>query len=580
MKAKTILLVLLLMGALCNAQQQVSRQEAINAAVNTMYSIGRPDLSTNTIQNVFSTRERGDTLMYEVRFITGESVLLSGHHSCLPVLGYILQEEGDTLQYTGPILDPSGDCPEGLRFLLDCYKEEIMFCFDSMNRICNNPQWEQFQSHDSKREDGDRVRVGPLLSSKWGQVRANLGSDLEAYNYYVDPDLHEQCNNTNYRCSAGCAAVAMAQIMYYYDSHSNVPDNQNNPGRLVPYQWSEMRNELKAPNDYENNENYMKKKKAIAKLVRDCGVKVVMSYCNDGCSSSASPRNVPSALYYFGYNDASLVYKSSKTQTEWENLLKLNLDNKHPVFYFGYDSENLYDRNGHAFICDGYKSNHLFHFNMGHYGEDDGWFTTSAIPDQPLLYYRYDQGIVHQFYPKDEDECWYDIIFEYDKTASGEEFHAIHDISHEIYHTLVVEGPNPVIFEAGNEIVLHNGFWAKPGSELIARIRPCSESSSREAKFEQTVRDDFTTDAVFELDETNFISVYPNPIKDEFVINVPSEHNTVKQIEIYNIYGSLIMRLEQPETTSIKVSNIQAGLYVVRIITNIGKQYHTKVVKY
>ena len=71
MKAKTILLVLLLMGTLCNAQQQVSRQEAINAAVNTMYSIGRPDLSTNTIQNVFSTRERGDTLMYEVRFITG-----------------------------------------------------------------------------------------------------------------------------------------------------------------------------------------------------------------------------------------------------------------------------------------------------------------------------------------------------------------------------------------------------------------------------------------------------------------------------------------------------------------------------
>lgn len=580
MKAKTILLVLLSMATLCNAQQQVTRQEAINAAVNTMYSIGRPDLSTNKIQNVFSTTERGDTLLYEVQFITGESVLLSGNHSCLPVLGYIIQEEGDTLQYTGPILDSSGGCPEGLRLLLDCYKEEIMFCFDSMNRICGNPQWEQFQSYGLLRANKDRVSVGPLLSSKWGQDIANQGPDLEAYNYYVDPDLHEQCNNTNHRCSAGCAAVAMAQIMYYYDSHSNVPDNQNNPGQLVPYQWSEMRNKLIAPNDYENNQSYMKKKKAIAKLVHDCGVKVGMSYCNDGCSSSALPSNVPSALYYFGYNDASLVLKSSKTQTEWENLLKLNLDNKHPVFYFGYDSENLNNRNGHAFICDGYKSNHLFHFNMGHYGDNDGWFTTSAIPDQPLLHYRYDQGIVHQFYPKDEDECWYNIIFEYDKTTSGEEFHAFHNISHEINHTLVVEGPNPVVFEAGNEISLHNGFWAKPGSELSARIRPCSESSSREAWGDQTVKDELPTDDIIGSDETKSISVYPNPIKDEFIINLPSEHTTVKQIEIYNIYGSLIMRLEQPETTSIKVSNIQAGLYVIRICTNVGKQYHAKVVKY
>lgn len=580
MKAKTLLLVLLLMGTLCNAQQQVTRQEAINAAVNTMYSIGRPDLSTNTIQNVFSTIERGDTLLYEVRFTTGESVLLSGHHSCLPILGYIIQEEGDTLQHATPMLNPNGDCPEGLKFLLDCYREEIMLCFDSMNRIVNNPQWKQLQSSNPTIVNRETVRVGPLLSSKWGQVRANLGPDQEAYNYYVESDLYEQCNNVHHRCSAGCAAVAMAQIMYYYDSHNNVPNNQNIPSQPIPYQWAQMTNKLNAPNNnYENNESYMKKKKAIAKLIRDCGVKVGTVYCNNVCESSALPSNVPTALLYFGYNDASLVYKSNTTQTEWENLLKLNIDSKNPIFYFGYDAESG-NRNGHAFICDGYKNDHLFHFNMGHYGEDDGWFTTSAIPDQPLLHYRFGQGIVHQFYPKDENECWYNIIFEYDKTANGEEFHASNIISHETNHTLVVEGPNPVTFEAGSEIIFHDGFWAKLGSELSASIRPCSAHSSRDDKIDYNVKDDLTEDKIIEPAETKSIFVYPNPIKDEFIIDLPSVLKPVKQIEIYNIYGNVLMRLQYPDTASINASNIQPGVYVVRIITNDGKQHLRKIVKY
>ncbi len=106
--------------------QQVARQEAINAAVNTMKYNGRTNLAKSSISSV-NSKNNGDTvLIYEVLFQNGEMVLLSGNKACLPVLGYSLPTEVSAPQ---SILDNHADIPDGLRDMIEEYEEQILYCF-------------------------------------------------------------------------------------------------------------------------------------------------------------------------------------------------------------------------------------------------------------------------------------------------------------------------------------------------------------------------------------------------------------------------------------------------------------------
>ena len=48
---------------------------------------------------------------------------------------------------------------------------------------------------------------------------------------------------------------------------------------------------------------------------------------------------------------------------------------KRPILYAANDPT----AGGHAFICDGYNSEGLFHFNFGWYGTCDGWYASTAL---------------------------------------------------------------------------------------------------------------------------------------------------------------------------------------------------------
>ena len=67
------------------------------------------------------------------------------------------------------------------------------------------------------------------------------------------------------------------------------------------------------------------------------------------------------------------------------------------------------------------------------------------------------------------------------------------------------------------------------------------------------------------------ISLYPNPAKD--VINVQCTMNNVQieSIEVFDVYGKLLQTVSMtPETTSINISNLAAGMYFVRVTTEQG----------
>ncbi len=199
--------------------------------------------------------------------------------------------------------------------------------------------------------------VEPLLSSNWDQ----------------DSPWNNMCpedsSGPGGHVYAGCVAVAMSQIMrywqhpaqgtgfhsYYHYTYGNISANFGN----TTYDWQDM--------------PYLYATSSSQELLFHAGVSVNMNYGPNG--SGASSESVPSAMKaYFGYSEsAQYLYRQDYSDTAWKSLLKNQLDSQKPVYYRG--SETY----GHAFVCDGYDSSDFFHFNWGWSGYADGYYNIDNL---------------------------------------------------------------------------------------------------------------------------------------------------------------------------------------------------------
>ncbi|MFT3753201.1 MAG: T9SS type A sorting domain-containing protein [Paludibacter sp.] len=76
------------------------------------------------------------------------------------------------------------------------------------------------------------------------------------------------------------------------------------------------------------------------------------------------------------------------------------------------------------------------------------------------------------------------------------------------------------------------------------------------------------------IEVVNFISMYPNPVKD--VVNFMSTDADITSIEIINLQGQMILRKEiHSNTAKLNLDKLGAGIYYVKVITSKG----TKVEK-
>lgn len=93
-------------------------------------------------------------------------------------------------------------------------------------------------------------------------------------------------------------------------------------------------------------------------------------------SSSASSADIPHALIdYFGYNTPQYIsHAHFPGIDEWEEIIYSELAAGRPMVYRGSS-----DAGGHAFVCDGYDGNGLFHINWGWSGSDDGYFSLAVL---------------------------------------------------------------------------------------------------------------------------------------------------------------------------------------------------------
>ncbi len=435
-------------------------------------------------------------------------------------------------------------------------------------------EWNALKQNNTRLKSYRPYRTGfTLVDTEWGQSYLN---DLEcgnnapdydngAYNKFCPEEKGDLDCNCG-RCAAGCVAVAMAQIMKYwnYPVHNTYQD----------YDWCHM------PPALDENST-TREIDAVARLIRDCGKKVNMKYCSwfldRSCESSANTKNAINALKDYNYNENTIEYKKRKnTLHKWQNILQEELDNERPVLY-RYKGK-------HAFICDGYNYDdpYEFHFNWGWRGSsNDGFYDLDEMNPGNHNYSdsRRKHHAIIGIQPKEEFDCTVevDICDHANKNIlyGGTIFNS---------SNILIENNDNKEYRAYTGIDLMNGFEVEDGATFTASIVPCPITGENCAFHTNFVNKKNTAlkkrcetkanninltnnDSLINTTDTENISLYPNPTNN--LLNIILQNQTFPvAINIYNLKGEMVYNHKHTDQfISIDLSNKSRGVYLVKIIT-------------
>ena len=231
--------------------------------------------------------------------------------------------------------------------------------------------------------------IAPLLQSEWDQGNP--------YNLLCPEDGGQHS-------VTGCAATAMAQVMYFWQwpkqTAAEIPGYKSSEKGFVmsaipagkSIDWDNM-----LPK-YTGGETDAQKQ-AVAELMLLCGTAVQMDYSAN--SSAASTSYVADAWVNYLDYDAATIYenRSSYRLAAWNQKVYDELAAGRPVLYAGQSSGG-----GHAFVIDGYDGDDFFHVNWGWGGWcNDGSFLLSILDpgsnsgigaSSSTDGYSYDQGAI------------------------------------------------------------------------------------------------------------------------------------------------------------------------------------------
>lgn len=199
--------------------------------------------------------------------------------------------------------------------------------------------------------------VGPLIHTRWGQGRL--------FNYYCPRDPR----GPNGRTYNGCVAVAMGQIIRYYGRFNSLDTDYsfdsgyygNLSARIGPYDWQAMED---APISVDLE---------VSDFLSDLGILLHMSYGASG--STTNSHRTLEAFHELGYINGIILRKSRFTMESWTEVFYQNLSEYKPILVTG---------GGHAFVCDGFNQDGLFHFNLGWDGYGDGYYPLSGVMTLPV----------------------------------------------------------------------------------------------------------------------------------------------------------------------------------------------------
>lgn len=345
---RCILLLLLMVGLMSKAQER----SAFQAAETFVSKHKEFNGHTLTLQQVIESevRKQPNLFVYDVG---GKGFV-------------IVSATQEVLAYSYESVFPSpDDLPGSVAYWLDIYNK---ITDEQLSKQDPAPLQCHFAANRS---------VAPLLTSKWSQ------------GCYYNEDCPIDPNGPCSHATAGCVAIAMAQIMYYHRQPligegsrtlycSNYQQTLTADFGMTCYCWEKMCDSLTEPNPY------------VAQLVCHCGVGVNMYYSQN--NSVATSDNVVSALRdYFGYTHPTLTKREYYSTEAWIELITNDLDRGLPMYYAASNSNG----NAHAFVCDGYDEETYFHFNFGWAGNSNGFYSI----DDPYGFSD-NQKIIYDIIPK------------------------------------------------------------------------------------------------------------------------------------------------------------------------------------
>ncbi len=292
----------------------------------------------------------------------GGYVIVAGDDRAPAVLGYSDQGTFD-----------ANHVPEAMQHLLDGYAAQIEALSQGAQPV-------------TLRSSGNAIT--PLVTASWSQN--------SPYNILF-PIL-----NNGEQAVTGCVATAMAQLMYYWKwparPTTTIPEYTSTSLQVympalepIDFNWDAMQD------TYLTNDTESDGAVAAAQLSLYCAQSVQMDfvYGASGANSERIPRVISS---YFGYKaSARCEYRENFSTQSWADLIYNELASNRPVLYSG-----AKDSGGHAFICDGYDGEGMFHINWGWDGMSNGYFLLNVLnPDaqgtgsaSEAYGYIYEQGII------------------------------------------------------------------------------------------------------------------------------------------------------------------------------------------
>ena len=223
-------------------------------------------------------------------------VIIAGDDQAIPVLGH-----SDAGRFD------NDNVPPAMQEMLDGYAAQIAAMQEGAMAAPSIP----------------RVAISPLVNAQWNQ--------RQPYNILL-PKINGE------RVLAGCVAIAMAQVMHYWQWPASIDGpippytsktNGINMGELpaTSFNWSMMQNSYLTSDTLSGNST------AVAKLVLYCAQALKMDF-----GTSASSAYTPDITYllseYFGYHSGiHTISRESFTTQGWEDAIYAELAENRPLSF-------------------------------------------------------------------------------------------------------------------------------------------------------------------------------------------------------------------------------------------------------
>jgi len=241
----------------------------------------------------------------------------------------------------------------------------------------------------------------PRFPKQWSVLLGTTGDPLPSDpsppssgpGVYLLTTLWDQGDPDNYYCPAavggpggrapaGCAAIALAQILRYHTLPTCLAANHTyqdiwgacvgthsmSDAGMGAYDWADMP-------DLVTPDSWGAEISAVGQLVYHCAVGFESDFEAGG--TSADPSAAPNALRaFFGYTAGDLEWKSGYPSAQWYNKVVADIDADLPIFYAMWETGLTH---GHSCVCDGYQNGNEIHLNLGWSGAGNAWYNLDTV---------------------------------------------------------------------------------------------------------------------------------------------------------------------------------------------------------